>query len=298
MALPPTGTQFEISGGGYRAVVTESGATLRGLWRDDWAIVHGFDEDELPHGGSGQVLMPWPNRIGNGRYDFNGSPYQLALTEPKLNNAIHGLVRWATWVVKEHTSDSVTLAHRLMAQSGYPWTLDLEVTYALGDDGLTVSTTALNRATTAAPFAYGAHPYVDAGGPLDDWTLVLPAAAVATVDEQMLPMRVGSVDGTRYDFRDGKPIGDLQLDHGFTDVAHVDGRALVTVHGLRGAVTVWGDEHITCLQVFSGDSRTPPRQALAIEPMTAMADAFRHGEGFDVLPPNASIAIAWGISVR
>ena len=46
---------------------------------------------------AGQVLAPWPNRIRDGRYTFDGEAHQLALTEPARHNAIHGLVNWARW---------------------------------------------------------------------------------------------------------------------------------------------------------------------------------------------------------
>lgn len=298
MTLPPTGAQLELTGGGYHAIVTASGATLRGLWLGSRPVVPAFAEDQLPQGGAGQQLLPWPNRIGNGSYEFNGTSYQLALSEPTRNNAIHGLVRWVTWNVVAHSRDKVTLGYRLPAQSGYPWTLDLETTYTLAADGLTVTTRATNRAATGAPFAYGAHPYLTAGGTLDDWMLLLPASSVATTDQQLLPELVHAVDRTRFDFRDPRRIGDEMLDHGFTDLTRgVDGRTRVVLRGPLGKVTLWGDEHITCLQVFTGDSLTPPRQAIAVEPMTAMADAFRHGSGYAVLAPEATCTVSWGIQV-
>ena len=103
--LPPSGDQFEISGGGYRAVVTESGAALRLLEHDGRPLVDGFAEDEMSSGGRGQLLMPWPNRIRDGAYSFGGRDLQLALTEPERHNASHGLVRWAAWTLEEHTGE-------------------------------------------------------------------------------------------------------------------------------------------------------------------------------------------------
>ena len=125
----------------------------------------------------GQLLMPWPNRIRDGRYTWDGTEQQLPLTEPSRANASHGLVRWVAWTVASRSESSVELTYRLMAQSGYPWTLDLSVTYALGDDGLTVTQGAVNRSGSPAPYAQGAHPYLTAGpGPIDTWEVLLPAA--------------------------------------------------------------------------------------------------------------------------
>jgi galactose mutarotase-like enzyme len=51
--------------------------------------------------GRGQVLIPWPNRLQDGRYEFDGRRHQLPLNEPEHRNAIHGLVRWANWTTAE-----------------------------------------------------------------------------------------------------------------------------------------------------------------------------------------------------
>ena len=61
-----SGEQFEIEGGGYRAVVTESGGALRLLEHDGRPLVDGFGADEIAPGGRGQLLVPWPNRIRDG----------------------------------------------------------------------------------------------------------------------------------------------------------------------------------------------------------------------------------------
>ena len=75
--LAPSGDQFEIAAGGYRAVVTEGGGALRVLEHAGGALVDGFAEDEMSAGGRGQLLMPWPNRIRDGAYSFGGRDLQL-----------------------------------------------------------------------------------------------------------------------------------------------------------------------------------------------------------------------------
>ena len=71
-AANPTGDQYEIAVGGRVAVVTEVGATLRSYAVDDRDVVRGFAAEEVIHGGRGQQLLPWPNRIRDGRYTFDG----------------------------------------------------------------------------------------------------------------------------------------------------------------------------------------------------------------------------------
>ncbi|HYF71619.1 MAG TPA: aldose 1-epimerase family protein [Nocardioides sp.] len=302
--LPPSGDQYEITGGGYRAVVTESGATLRLLEHDGVPLVDGFGTDEVAPGARGQLLVPWPNRIGDGAYRFGGRMHQVAIDDPVRRNAAHGLVRWVAWSVEEHTAHSVSLTCRLMAQDAYPWTLDLRVGYDVSADGLTVTQSAANLAATPAPYASGAHPYLTVGpGPVDGWELTLPASTRSLVDDRLLPTGREDVTDTDYDFRVARPIRQVGFDDGFTDLAR-DARgiatAVVTDPASGRGVALWADERHRWLQVFSADGVPgTARRSLALEPMTAPADAFRSGEDLVTLAPAGSpgdeFAASWGI---
>jgi aldose 1-epimerase len=286
--VAPSGEQFEISGGSYRAVVTECGASLRLLEYDGRPLVLGWPEDAQTSSGRGQLLAPWPNRIRDGRYSFQGRDLQLPLSEPKLGNASHGLVRWTSWTLEERTEHSVSLVYRLMSQPGYPWTLDLHVLYDLSADGLTVTVTATNLTDSPAPYALGAHPYLTVGeGSVDNWELTLPATTRVLVGEQLIPTGMEDVRDTDLDFRIGRPIRTTSLDTAFTDlVRDADGRVEVTLrdaHAERGVV-MWMDAQHGWVQVFTGDALpTHARESLAVEPMTAPPDAFNSGEGLVVL---------------
>lgn len=100
-----------------------------------------FEVDQMCDGARGQSLLPWPNRIADGSYDWDGAQQQLPLTEPDRHNAIHGLTRWANWELLELTDTSVHLRHHLRSQTGWPLLLRCDIRYSLGDGGLTVRTT-------------------------------------------------------------------------------------------------------------------------------------------------------------
>jgi aldose 1-epimerase len=300
--VAPSGEQFEIASAAYRAVVTEAGATLRVLEHAGRPLVDGFDEHETSSGGRGQLLMPWPNRIEDGTYEFGRRAHQLGLTEPSRNNASHGLVRWAGWSLEEHSVSSVALTYRLMAQSGYPWTLDLHVVYDLSADGLTVTQTATNLSDSSAPYACGAHPYLSAGeGPADGWELTLPASTRLLVSEdRLLPVGREDVEGTAYDFRVTRPVRGTVLNHAFTGLDRdEEGRAAVVLQGDH-TVRLWVDERHGWLQVYTADDRpATARRSVAVEPMTAPPNAFRSGEDLLVLAPSGrdgdEISVSWGI---
>jgi aldose 1-epimerase len=287
--VAPSGEQYEISGSGYRAVVTESGGALRLLEHDGRALLDGFEESEMSYGGRGQQLVPWPNRIRDGIYEYGGSRFQLPLTEPGRRNASHGLARWVAWSVEEHTSHSVSLGYRLMAQTGYAWTLDLHVLYDLSADGLTVTQTVTNLADNSAPYAAGAHPYLSVGaGPCDSWELTLPAATRMLSDpERLLPTGVEDVEGTDYDFRVARPMRSVVMNHAFGDLTRdSSGRATTTLHdpATGRSVGLWVDAAYRWLMVYTADDITDKaRRSVAVEPMTAPADAFRSGTDLVIL---------------
>ena len=304
-----TGEQYEITGGGYRAVVVECGAALRLLEHEGRPLLDGFGEDAMPTAGRGQVLMPWANRIRDGAYSFADRDLQLPLSEPKRHNASHGLVRWTAWTVEEHTTHTVSLTYRLMAQSGYPWTLDLHLLYDLSADGLTVTQSATNLTPAPAPYAAGMHPYLTVGGPsagtVDRLELRLPAATRGMTDERKLPTAEEAVEGTAYDFRVSRPVRETVLDHAFTDLVRDErGRAVAELRDpVDGSgVALWVDDAYRWLQVYSGDDADDvARRSLAVEPMTAPADAFNSRR--DLVTLSAAGAegdehsAAWGLGI-
>ena len=161
-------------------------------------MLDGYGVDELCSSGRGQILAPWPNRIQDGSYEFEGRTFQLALDEPERRNAIHGLVRWAHWTVVEREADRAALEHRLYPSPGYPFTLDLRAEYSLDDEGLTVRVQATNAGPDACPYGVGAHPYISAGnGLVDELELSVPARTALVSDRALDPRRQEVGGGNR-----------------------------------------------------------------------------------------------------
>ncbi|HLG73203.1 MAG TPA: aldose 1-epimerase family protein [Chloroflexota bacterium] len=297
----PSGEQFEIRHGNQRAVVVEVGAGLRLYEVDGQPVLDGYAEDEMVASGRGAILAPWPNRLRDGSYEFAGQKYQLPITEVDRHHANHGLVRWANWTCAGHDADRVRMALTLHPQPGYPFCLAFTAEYTLSDAGLEVGVTAVNIGERRAPYGIGHHPYLTAGTSLvDDASLSLPASAYFEVDDRLIPTgKLLPVDGTAYDFRQPKRIGELVLDTPYAQLARDDdGLARVRLSGQR-TVTLWLDSSFYYVQAFTGDTVTPSRrrQGLAIEPMSCAPDAFNNGLGLRVLEPGESLPTTWGISV-
>jgi aldose 1-epimerase len=298
--LLPSGEQYEITAGDYRAVVVQVGGGLRELSHAGRPLVDGYAADRLADAGRGQVLAPWPNRVRDGRWSWRGKELQLPLNEPSKGNASHGLVRWAGWSLVERAPDRVVLGYRLHPQPGYPFTLDLQATYELNDtQGLSVRIVAVNSGGVDVPVALGTHPYLapPGGGQLDSCSLVVPARTRVLVDDRSIPVGTEPVDGTAYDLRQPKRIGDLVLDTAYGDLLpDDDGCVRVVLGGEDGAATeLWSKA--PWLQVFTGDTLPPDRRrrSVAVEPMTAPANAFATGDSLTVLEPGRSLPLDWGI---
>jgi aldose 1-epimerase len=295
--------QIEIARGGQRVGVVALGGGLRSYEAAGRELLNGFRPGERPASGRGQVLVPWPNRIEDGSYKFDGKRMQLPLTEAENGNAIHGLVRGATWNLVDHEADRVVLDYTLEPQPGYPFALGLNIEYALSPTGLTVTTTAWNLSSETCPYGAGQHPYLTLGTPtIDTLRLQVPARVVAFSDERGLPVRSAPVDGTEYDFRAGRKIGGTVLDNAFAELERDgDGRARVLLDDLAGGagLTLWVDESYRYLMLYTGDSHPDvARRGLAVEPMTCPPNAFRTGESVIRLEPGESLASSWGLEPR
>jgi aldose 1-epimerase len=298
----PSGRQFEIAHGDQRVVVVEVGGGLRSYTVGDVDVLDGYPVDGTCTSGRGQVLIPWPNRIEDGRYDFDGENYQLALDEPDQRNAIHGLVRWGAWSAAERAPGRVVMSHTLHPQPGYPFSLALSIEYTLSEEGLGVQTTATNVSADACPYGAGAHPYLTLGTPtVDSLLLRAPGRTVIRSDSRGLPLGEEPVEGTECDFRQPRALGGTQLDHAFMDLDRDDGGlARVELTNLSGgdSLVLWLDEAYPYLQLFTGDPLPDvARRSIAVEPMTCPPNAFRTGESVIRLEPGQSFTSRWGLAL-
>lgn len=127
MTSIPSGTQYEIRHGDQRAVLVEVGGGIHEYSVGGRPVLEGYGLEEVCDGARGAPLIPWPNRLADGRYRFAGVEHRLPLTEPVAHNAIHGLTRWRSWSPRVFGTDRVTLEHVLHPQPGYPFALLLAI---------------------------------------------------------------------------------------------------------------------------------------------------------------------------
>lgn len=300
MTIRPSGTQFEITAGDNRVSIVEVGGGIRSFLAGGRPVLDGYDVDERCTGARGLPLIPWPNRLADGAYTFDGTDHQVPLTEPDKHNAIHGFLRWRSWTAREHTTNRVVMGTVLHPMMGYPFTLDVTVAYTLGEEGLTVHTTATNLGEQPCPYGGGQHPYLTLGTELiDPCTLQLDAGQWLPTNDRGLPTGAEPVNGSPYDFRAARGIGHQDVDYTFTDLARdANGLAWVRMSAPDGRhADVWLDESYPFVEIYTAHTQPKPywRRGLGVEPMTCAPNAFVSGDGLIRLEPGHTASSRWGL---
>jgi aldose 1-epimerase len=182
-------------------------------------VVLGFDALDPYLAGTpyfGAIIGRYGNRIGGGRFELDGTTYQLATNDGA--NHLHGgnvgfdKVLWAGEPFQSDTSVGVVFSYTSPdGEEGYPGTLDVQVTYTLTDSDRLVFD---YHATTDAPTPVNLtqHSYFNLGGEgsgtILDHELFVAASAYTPVDEGLIPTgEIATVEGTPFDFRERTAIG-------------------------------------------------------------------------------------------
>jgi aldose 1-epimerase len=289
-------------GTGHRARIACHGAALLDLHvprgGSTFDIAWGYRdaaEIDARKGSHFAILAPFGGRIGDARYRFDGCEYDL---EPGVEGSArefrHGFVRGVDFEIAQLRADD-TAARCTLATSairprpGYPFSIDLAVTFTLAAAGLTLEARMHNVGDRPAPCFFGWHAYFRAGdGMADDWMLEIPARTTIRTDRRLIALPgdaayVSLDDAPALDFREPRGIAGAVLDNGYTDLARDDDgriRTRLTDPADAFSVTVWQERGV--MHAFTGDTLgAGARSAVALEPMEFMADGFNRPECAD-----------------
>jgi aldose 1-epimerase len=259
-----------------------------------------FFEEHQPTRSGFPILFPFPNRIKDGRFTWDGKEYQLPTNDPSGRNAIHGFVCRKPWQVVDQGAEgqSAWVTGEFVGSIDAPETLEswpadyrIAVTYRMLENTLEVDAEVSNPGSKDLPWGLGYHPYFALslfGG--NDARVTIPAKGCWELKDNIPTGRQYPVDEKR-DLSAGKRYGELQLDDLFTDrdyqlkkkfcdpclIAHENQRLEI--------YTSVGFQYIVGF--------TPPhRQAICMEPYTCTTDAInlhqrRIAAGLRVLRPGA-----------
>jgi len=310
---PTPDTEITLTHGGWQLVVAPYGASLRGLFRlgpdgRREEVITGYSGAGGKAGGQGDVLIPFPGRVAQGRYAFEGHEYQMDKNDAEGPNAIHGFLRKVLWDSEQASEGAITFTTALAADAhpGYPFALGARVTYSLSDTGLTCAFALGNLGETPAPVGAGFHPYFTVGSALIDTnTLQVPFESYLEFDDSLLPTgRVLPARGTALDFQSARPIGGTVFNTCYADPQRgAEGQARISLSdpATRKSLTVWMDAAFEYVVLYSGDPlpESHRRRSLAIEPMTCGSDALNHPAwGLRTLAPGETLSGASGVSAK
>jgi aldose 1-epimerase len=295
-----SGNEFKLGTDGYEAIITRRAAALRQLTYQGRNLIVPFAAGEPIPDYRGIIAAPWPNRIADGKYSFDGIDHELPVNEHARQTSLHGLAFDKDWTVKENDARSLTLTCTVGNSAGYPFVLELQAQYVLDQTGLQCAVTATNTGESAAPYGVCPHPYLVAGNSsLDEWVLNFQAASFLEVTpDRLLPIGAASVEGHPFDFRTPRAIGDIEIDHAFTGMSFDDGLARLSLLDPAGTgVGMSWDETCPWLQIHTADKPAPlpNRLGVAVEPMTCPPDAYNSGANLIRLEPAARHTAAWKI---
>ena len=289
----------------YLGVVPQLGAALSYFYR----VLEGQRDDILRPASPAALaqrdicgmasfpLLPFCNRIRDGRFEFDGQRYQLAANLPPSIHAIHGVGWQSVWAVQDHCANAVSLALDYVPEQGmprWPWRFRAELDYRLDAQGLQVRTRIFNQDRGAMPFGFGHHPYFPRrAGQLSQAQL----NAMWDSDTERLPTHLIKPPFLT-EIAQGADVNALDLDHHF---CCWNGCALLLDSDRVPLLELYADAHFSFLNVYS------PKDAsfFCLEPVSQIADAFNllarrdavSDVGGEILSPGEMCEAVWGVKV-
>lgn len=247
----------------------------------------GADEAENPW------LFPFPNRLREGKYAFEGKQYQFPLNDFGRPNALHGYVRerafklegegkndYSAWVELSYSDDGALVS--------YPFPFRLSLRYELAKDRLDLTVSIENQGDTNMPAGLGWHPYFYLPDGLDKASLSLPRGQEILVDENLVP--TGKKRPSTC-FDGYTSLNDVELDTCFEPVKENETKILLKSPAYE--LLLWQDKHFGYLQAYTPDDR----KSIALEPMTCSIDAFNTGEGLKFLASGEIWTVKCGVRI-
>jgi aldose 1-epimerase len=235
-----------------------------------------------PTGNGTPILFPFPNRIKDGRFAFQGRTYQLPATNGP--NAIHGFAMASAWDVIEHaaTADQAFIVGRYQiskqspeARSLWPTDAILQMRFSLAGRRLSMAVTVSNPTAGDLPYGFGIHPYFQLpfppGGDPGRTQVVLPASKYWVLKDFLPTGETRPVDA-RLDFRQGQPLKGLKLDDVLTALEFQNKRGVARLVDLdkKAEFHLTFDDGFRELVVYTPPGKT---DVIAVEPYTQTTDA-------------------------
>lgn len=263
MPTPP----IEIAAGEWRAAIRpQIGGSLAGLTHRGRPVLRA-----MPATGTSPLdaacfpLVPYANRIRDGRFSFGGHDVRLALNHPPERHSLHGIGWQRPWLLQSLVGSSVSLVLDHGGFGGWPWAWRAVQLFTLDPSGLTITLSLTNESREAMPAGLGFHPYFRRS---PHTRLRFAARALLVADEEIMPTGERAGPDSLAPFGIGAPLPPALIDHCFTGW---DGRAEIEDEAGRIIITA---DHAPHLHIYSPAAG----HELCVEPVSHLPDAVNRPE--------------------
>jgi aldose 1-epimerase len=272
-------------------IYPELGASIQELIWNNTPIIQGFQNSKtlyMEHYHSA-LLFPFAGRIDAGKYQFQSQEFQLDLNDIHYQNALHGLVydKHFKCTHKAATSTDASIVFEYSSSGhlhGFPFKFCLEVHYHFSEEGMQLAVKVNNIGTKTFPFCLGWHPYFITKSINQDTIEIHSNKAYAT-NERLIPTVI-----TSFNPQNLQPIGTQHLDTSYRLAApfiYYKSEDYELILKLKNQVNSF-------LQLYTPEDR----KSIAIEPLTALPNAFNNKQGLQILKPNNTYQCQWHLNIK
>ena len=230
------------------------------------------------------ALVPFANRIRDGRFSFGGHDVALAPNLGDHPHALHGQGWCGAWTVVSASEAQAVLAFD-HAPGEWPWAYRAEQRFTLGEQGLRQELSITNTGTEPMPAGLGFHPYF----PADMETrLRAGVTGVWMIDADCLPTTL--VDGAwRSDWAAGAPTAVSEL----IDNCYTGWDGVATITRPDSVTTLTASPECRWLHIYS----PPGADFVCAEPVANRPNPFQgEDSGIKVLAPGETAAVWMSVS--
>ncbi len=243
-------------------------------------------------------LLPYPNRLKDGVYQYNGKNYAFPVNDKDTNNSLHGFRNFLKMsvenIIVEEDFASITLKNSYHGNNpSFPFSFDFKVTYEFnGYNNLSCEVQLYNPTNETIPISFGWHPYFQLGNTsVDELELQMPTVQQVLVDDRMLPTGKLTTIST---YNSLTNLTNKNFDTCFK--VNKEDISEVSIHApsLNTKLTYWQENNaFPYFQVFI----PPKRKSIAIEPMTCNVNAFNSKEDLKELNGQERFTGKFGVRV-
>ena len=256
------------------SILAHYGAALNSYQHKGKEFVFGYQDitETETQKYKGVILAPFPNRIAQAKYSFDGSDFMLPINRPKEALALHGFLYNKSFEVLEHKSSTLVLQYNYAEPiDAYPFPFTLIVAYELLDSGLLkVKTVVRNTGNKTMPFGTGWHPYFIINESIDNMQLSMPACQQMELENNIPTEKL-------VDFLQEETILNLKECH-FDDCFifkqnKIEFQLIGEKHQLK--ISTKGPNNYPYFQIYTPETR----DSIAVEPMSCAPNVFNNKIG-------------------